>query len=531
VATRRLIGSIDRPLAVTLLAICGLGLYNLASAGLALGPHLYLTQGAYMAFGFALMAVVASIDYRNFEGLAVPVYLGVVGLLVATALFGRVVNGSKRWLPIPGLFNLQTSDLAKLAVVLIVAKVLHLEAKDGRGLTLDQIFRPLNVSRPLALVAAVLALTLAGDALKPAGLKMRVGKRMRTVITVRDARPEVTIGSGADAELRLRYHDVDRAHARLVRVDDGQYLVRDLDSAAGTYVNGERITGARELRDGDVVRFGLGSRAELHFSASILRLRPLLPWIAILAAFWLGVALFRQLRRGSPSGRDLVAPIDVVALPCGLILVQPDLGTTLVTLMIAFSIILYVGLEPLSLLLLSVFTILGGAFAWGFVLKPYQKERVMTFLDPTSDLLGAGYHQHQSLIAIGSGEVLGKGHGQGTQTQLRFLPEQQTDFIFSVWAEEHGFVGCVVVVALFALLILLSFRIATLAKDRFGALLVVGVTSMIFWHALVNMLMVLRLAPVVGVPLPLWSYGGSFVATTLIGLGIVFNVGMRRFVF
>jgi len=193
--------------------------------------------------------------------------------------------------------------------------------------------------------------------------------------------------------------------------------------------------------------------------------------------------------------------------------------------------ILYVGLRLTSLILLFTG---GGAFgvlAWVAVLKPYQKERILTFLNPQQDLGGAGYHQHQSLIAVGSGEMWGKGYGQGTQTQLSFLPEAWTDFIFSVWAEEHGFMGCVGVVGLFSQLIVYGLRIAARARDRFGALLAVGVTAMIFWHTVVNMLMVLRLAPVVGVPLPLWSNGGSFLVTTMIGIGLLLNVSMRRHFF
>ena len=253
--------------------------------------------------------------------------------------------------------------------------------------------------------------------------------------------------------------------------------------------------------------------------------------MAIFGATWLVVARALQVRKRRGDQSDLVAPIDVVVLPSVLILVQPDLGTTLVVMLIAFSMILYVGLRPLSYVLLFSGGALSAAVAWLTVLKPYQKERVLTFLNPTSDLAGAGYHQHQSLIAIGSGQALGKGHGQGTQTQLSFLPEQQTDFIFSVWAEEQGFLGSLLLVFLFTALILAGLRIASRARDRFGALLVVGVTAMVFWHALINMLMVLRLAPVVGVPLPLWSKGGSFVMTTLVGMGIVFNVSMRRKMF
>jgi rod shape determining protein RodA len=165
------------------------------------------------------------------------------------------------------------------------------------------------------------------------------------------------------------------------------------------------------------------------------------------------------------------------------------------------------------------------------VLKPYQKDRVLTFLDPTTDLAGTGYHQHQSMIAIGSGGLAGQGHGQGTQTQLSFLPEQQTDFIFSVWAEEHGFIGCAFVVLLFAIGVFLCIRVVFQARDRFGALLAVGVTAMFFWHSVINIMMVLQLAPVVGVPLPLWSNGGSFAITALIAIGIILSVRMRRFVF
>lgn len=530
-AGRRLIGQIDRPLAMVLVALCLLGLYNLASAGLALGTGLYVTQATHMVIGFTVMFLVASVDYRHYEALAVPIFVTIVALLVLTSFAGKTINGSRRWLVIPGLFNLQTSDLAKLGVILIVAKLLHTEGGRSGGLTLNDIFRPLNISRPILLIAGVLVLTLAGESIRPPKLKRQVGRRARTVLTLTAEADNMVIGSAPDCDVRLRHAGIEPKHVELLRVDESTWMLRDLATASGTYVNGDRITEDHRLRDGDVLRVGLSPRAELSMSHFMERLRPVLPWVAILGAVWLFAAGYRQLRRGRLGERDLVAPIDVVAIPCVLILIQPDLGTTLVILMIAFSIILYVGLRPLSFVLLTGVSLISGVIAWLGVLKPYQKERVMTFLNPASDPLGAGYHQHQSLIAIGSGELWGKGHGQGTQTQLRFLPEQQTDFIFSVWAEEHGFVGCMIVVLLFAAFVLLSLRIATQAKDRFGAMLVVGVTAMIFWHALINMLMVLRLAPVVGVPLPLWSYGGSFLVTTLIGVGVIFNVGMRRFVF
>lgn len=530
-AGRRLISSVDKPFIAAIAGLCLLGLYNLSSAGQPLGLDLHYSQGTYMGLGLLAMIVVASIDYRNFEGLAIPAYLTVLALLFATDVAGKVVNGSRRWLPL-GPVNLQTSDLAKLGVILILARTLHTHRREtSGGLTLREIFRPFNLSRPLILLVVVLALSLAGDALKPTEVKRRTGTRSRLVAKLTAKRSQLIIGRALEADIQIRASDVADRHAELVRRGDGEYVLRDLETESGTYVNGERIQGERRLKDGDSFRVGLNARSELHLSATTMKLKPLLPWLAIVGTIWLFVAMFLQFSRGLPTARDLIAPVDLVAIPCVLVLAQPDLGTALILGIVAFTMFLYVGMEPLSLLLLGVLSGASGVFAWRHVLKPYQKERVMSFLDPELDLAGAGYHQHQSIIAIGSGELAGKGYGQGTQTQLSFLPEQQTDFIFSVWSEEHGFLGCILVVILFAIAILLAFRIATLAKDRFGQLLAVGVTAMLFWHATINMLMVLRLAPVVGVPLPLWSNGGSFVVTVLMGVGIVINVGMRRYVF
>jgi len=163
-------------------------------------------------------------------------------------------------------------------------------------------------------------------------------------------------------------------------------------------------------------------------------------------------------------------------------------------------------------------------------LKPYQRKRVESFLNPEGDVLGAGYHATQSMIAVGSGQGFGKGWGQGTQTLLSFLPEQHTDFIFSVWAEEHGFVGCLLLLALYFALVASALGIAGDARDRFGQFLAVGVTAMLFWHAFINMGMVIGLLPVVGVTLPLMSYGGSSVISVALAVALLANVGMRRFV-
>ena len=168
--------------------------------------------------------------------------------------------------------------------------------------------------------------------------------------------------------------------------------------------------------------------------------------------------------------------------------------------------------------------------AW-FFWKGYQKQRILTFLDPAGDPLGAGYHIIQSKIAVGSGLFFGKGFLKGTQNALSFLPEQHTDFIFSVLAEEWGFFGASVVVLLYLLVILWGLGIAIRSKEPFGTILAVGLTSMIFWQAFINIAMVLALVPVVGVPLPLISYGGSSVLATMIATGILLNISMRRFLF
>ncbi|MFP4474435.1 MAG: rod shape-determining protein RodA [Desulfatibacillaceae bacterium] len=228
--------------------------------------------------------------------------------------------------------------------------------------------------------------------------------------------------------------------------------------------------------------------------------------------------------------RDLGKPLLWLGVPCALILRQPDLGTTILICLIAGTMTMFMKIRRRSLLYLVTFGLAAVPSVW-FSLKEYQKERIFTFLNPDRDPLGAGYHIIQSKIAIGSGMLTGKGYMQGTQKSLSFLPEQHTDFIFSVLAEEWGFVGSGVLLLMFMLLIVWGLGVAYRSKDPFGAVLAVGVVSMIFWQVFINIGMVMGLMPVVGVPLPLVSYGGSSVLTTMVGIGILLNISMRRFLF
>lgn len=228
------------------------------------------------------------------------------------------------------------------------------------------------------------------------------------------------------------------------------------------------------------------------------------------------------------SFKELLPPILLTLIPFLLILKQPDLGTAMMLGFIFVSMTLFVKVRWTALTILSAafFSII--PLAWKFFLKPYQKERIFTFLNPENDPLGRGYHIMQSKIAVGSGLKFGKGFLEGTQGQLDFLPERHTDFAFSVWAEEWGFVGSLFFLICYFFLLLWSLTIAITSRDKFGVLLAQGIVSLMFWQAFINLAMVLGLLPVVGMPLPLFSYGGSSLITTLAGFGILLNIRMRR---
>ncbi len=236
-------------------------------------------------------------------------------------------------------------------------------------------------------------------------------------------------------------------------------------------------------------------------------------------------------RRMSDRGlvlRELLIPMGLLALPFVLIVKQPDLGTAILLALIAGTMTVFVKVERRTLWLVTACGVTAVPVVWQF-LKGYQKQRILTLLNPDGDPLGAGYHIIQSKIAIGSGMFAGKGYLNGTQNALSFLPEQHTDFIFSVLAEEWGFLGSVLTLLLFAILILWALNIAYGNRDAFGAILAVGIAIRIFWEVFINIGMVMGLMPVVGVPLPFISYGGSSIVTTMICIGFLINIRMRRF--
>jgi len=271
-----------------------------------------------------------------------------------------------------------------------------------------------------------------------------------------------------------------------------------------------------------VAFFGIsvnGSRRWL--SLGLMRIQPseLMKFAMPLMLAW----LFH--RHESELGpRHFILAAVLLLLPTLLILKQPDLGTSMLVGAAGFFVIFFAGLSWKALLSLTAVGAASLPFIWQFVLRDFQRRRVLTLIDPSSDPLGAGYHIIQSTIAIGSGGPLGKGWLQGTQTHLDFIPEKHTDFIFAVFSEEWGIAGNLALIALFALLILRGLKIATSAPTLFSRLLASAISLAFFVYAFVNMGMVSGILPVVGVPLPFISYGGTAMVTLLLSIGILMSI-------
>ncbi len=227
--------------------------------------------------------------------------------------------------------------------------------------------------------------------------------------------------------------------------------------------------------------------------------------------------------------KELLVPIMLAGLPFILIAMQPDLGTGLMLAFVFISMTLFVKLRWSTLITLLSTAMVSAGVGWRYLLEPYQRQRIETFLNPGADSLNTGYHITQSKIAVGSGLKFGKGYLKGTQGHLDFLPERHTDFAFSIWAEEWGFFGSLFFLGVYFSLIFWGLNIAVSSRDKFGTLLCVGIVSLIFWQAFINLAMVMGLLPVVGMPLPLFSYGGSSLITTMAAIGILISVRMRRY--
>ncbi|MBI4796354.1 MAG: rod shape-determining protein RodA [Deltaproteobacteria bacterium] len=363
---RRLLQNFDWLLLALVLIIAAMGIVNLYSAGFNRTPPgatpIYLKQIYWLGVGLIIVGLTVLYDYRHLQKLAYPLYILTVILLLGVMFGGKMVSGSRRWLPL-GPFSFQPAELAKIAIILVLAR----------------------------------------------------------------------------------------------------YFSRGLPSA--------------------------------------------------------------------PRGlKELLMPLGLVLLPVLLIVKQPDLGSGILVLLTAMSMILFVGVNWRTLVVSTFSLVLLSPVIWHF-LKDYQRQRVLTFLNPEKDPLGAGYHIIQSKIAVGSGQFWGKGFLHGTQSQLQFLPEQHTDFVFSVFAEEWGFIGSVVLLLLFTGVTLWGLQVARDCKENFGHLLALGVVSLIFWQFFINLGMVTGLLPVVGIPLPFFSYGGSSLITTFLGVGFLLNIRMRRFLF
>lgn len=271
----------------------------------------------------------------------------------------------------------------------------------------------------------------------------------------------------------------------------------------------------------------------ISFGAMFPRFQP-----SELMKVFLVVGLAKYLHHDPPhtEGRrlgDLLIPAGMTVVAMVLILEEPDLGTSLLCLLLFLSIMMLTRLKLSSFIIMLVAAPIISVVGWMYLLKPYQKMRVYSFLnsfiDPEADRLSAGWHAYQSTVAVGSGRWTGKGFLLGTAGPHHFLPEQSTDFPFAIYSEEHGFIGSMLVIVLYLILVMWCIRIGSNARDRFGSVIAIGVGSIFFWQVLINLGMVMGIMPVVGVTLPLFSYGGSSILTCMLGVGLLMSVSIHRF--
>ena len=515
-----------------------LGVYNLHSAAHSKDPDLFLKQLTWLGIGMVLAAVFAIPDYRSTEYVAYIGFIMVLGLLVAVLFQGESAGGARRWLVLAGV-RFQPSELAKIATILCLARYFS-KRIPSQGYSLRRLFEPLFITRPIGLLAVLFVAWNTEPLADPLGTLARSFAERRTEfdgglpIETSWLKYVLLLGILGLSALSIGFLvQIDKSRARLEPLSGGLKRNWILGTAAfglvcvavlmwlwnATWLNYPIETLARYMVS-QTEADGLWAKPQSVFWFRGLIVGALLLYLLFAAKRFVELR-FDILDR-------IIAPIDVLLLPFLLILVEPDLGTSGIVFLVGMSMILVVGIRKISLLWLGLQGVAVAFIGWVAVLKDYQKRRILTFLNPDQDLHGAGWNAYQSLIAVGSGQLTGKGHRGGSQTQLSFLPEQHTDFAFSVWAEETGFLGCVLLLILYMVIILWALSIASDARDSYGALLAVGVAALVFWQASINVAMVIGMMPVVGLTLPLFSYGGTSYLTVMAALGLLWGVAARR---
>lgn len=536
-ARRLTLSELHWPFLFGVAAIVTLGCYNLHSAASHHAPALWLAQAKWFGIGLLIALATLKGDYRITEGLAYILYSIVCVMLLAVLLVGKSAMGARRWLVL-GPVTFQPSEIAKVAIIFCMARYFSTRIVPG-GYSIKALARPLNPTRPLACLVWVLLKWHKPWLVDPVGeLARRIHLKLGDSVPVLEDLWwfRVTLFGAivvASVALVVGVVRAERASSILHPWPDSRRRRLLLAIAASTVVAFCVLAygwHAPAVADpfGNLLQ-ALNQSAQPGGSREVLvpslSLRPLLLFAC---AIYLGVSLVASYR-GKRAVLDLVcAPIDLLAVPALTVLVQPDLGTSGIIFFIGMTIILVVGVRLHSLLLMGVLGGLTSFIAWFGILKDYQKRRILTFIDPEQDLKGAGWNAVQSLIAVGSGRWTGKGHRNGTQTQLSFLPEQHTDFAFSVWAEEQGFLGCLLLLGLYFCVLSFALRIASEARETYGMLLATGLAALIMWQVIVNVGMVIGVLPVVGITLPLFSYGGSSVLTVMLCVGLLLNVHWRR---
>jgi cell division protein FtsW (lipid II flippase) len=493
-------GRLNWLLLLTLTGVCGLGLYNLASAARGVESNLALWQGAWFGGCLVVALVLNWIDYRLFERLAYPLFLISLLALLAVLGFGKVVNNSRRWLDL-GFINLQPSELMKLGIIVAIAKYFSDDAYTSRvRSTISKIIIRAHPLYPFGAVGALFWMWSSPSLLELGGWRYGL------------------IG------LCIIWLPIAVLHSLSLGRSDSVSKDKSSPTADVSYTLDDLIKPATPLYPLGAA-FGVILFWEQDPFAALGSWR----FVALGSCFiWAAVSVLFAFRTGRTSLHDLLSPVILVAVPAVLIMRQPDLGTALVLSVTAASMVLFMKVRLSSFLIASAVLVVAAVAAWSLVLKPYQQDRIKAFIAPSEDVKDTGYHAQQSIIAVGSGRLRGKGFGNSTQTRFQFLPEQQTDFVFSVWAEEQGFLGCSVVLALFLFLLVQLVNVASGARDRFGVLLCVGMASSLFWHVFINIGMVIGVLPVVGLTLPLWSYGRSSLLAFMLGFGLVLSVSYHK---